>query len=57
MAFFVAGNMAGQSNQQSIPIGIKDIEGILKEKPLFEGERNFEPKHFHEAILGKERNF
>jgi len=57
LAFFFSGNITGQSMQQVIPFDVEDIEGILKEKPQIEGERNFEPKHFHEAILGKERNF
>ena len=38
-------------------VGDADFEGTLREKPLFSGERNMEPKHFREAILGKERDF
>ena len=38
-------------------LGPPGFDGTLEEKPLFKGERNLEPKHFQEAILGKERNF
>ena len=38
-------------------MGPPGFKGILVDKPRFEGERNQEPKHFHETILGKERNF
>ena len=38
-------------------LGPYGFDGTLEEKPLFKGERNMEPKHFQEAILGKERNF
>jgi hypothetical protein len=38
-------------------LGQAGFKGVLEDRPLFEGERNTEPKHFHEATLGKERNF
>jgi hypothetical protein len=33
------------------------FKGVIDKKPRYWGERNQEPKHFYEAILGKERNF
>ncbi len=38
-------------------LGPPGFDGTIEEKPLFESERNLEPKHFQEAILGKEKNF
>ena len=38
-------------------VGDADFEGTLVEIPHFTGEKNLEPKHFREAILGKERDF
>jgi hypothetical protein len=38
-------------------LGPPGFNGTKEDKPRFEGERNEEPKHFHEAILGKVRDF
>jgi hypothetical protein len=38
-------------------VGPEGFNGMLEDRLLFEGERNMQPKHFHQAILGKERDF